>query len=233
MEKGIFNGKNKAITFSFDDGNLDDIPLVEILNKYSLKGTFNLSSGLLTENAPWNFKGIKQIKHINYCDYDGLYEGHEIAGHSYNHPDLTKLNRADIVNQIKLDKKILDFLFKTNIEGFAYPMGTFNDEIGEVLKEIGIKYGRTTISTYDFKLPENSIFWNPTCRFIDERLEDLAEEFFKSENENAVFYIWGHSYELLSDEDYERFENFCKMISGRDDIAYMTNIEIINCIENK
>lgn len=232
MGKGIFNGKFKAITFSFDDGNLDDIPLVEIMNKYGLKGTFNLSSGLLTQNTPWNFKG-KEIRHINYYDYNGLYQGHEIAGHSYTHPDLTKLNHADIVNQINLDKKLLEFLYDCKIEGFAYPMGTFNDEMGGVLKENGIKYGRTIVSTYDFKLPENPIFWNPTCRFIDEKIEDLAEQFINIKDENAVFYIWGHSYELLTEDDYKRFENLCKMISGKDDIAYMTNIEIINSIENQ
>lgn len=37
--------KIKAVSFSFDDGNIDDIRLVEILNKYGLKATFNLNSG--------------------------------------------------------------------------------------------------------------------------------------------------------------------------------------------
>ena len=36
----MWNGKKKAITFSFDDGVAQDIRLVEILNKYNLKGTF-------------------------------------------------------------------------------------------------------------------------------------------------------------------------------------------------
>ena len=45
MEKPVFNGKYKALTFSFDDGNFDDIRLIKIMNKYGLKGTFNLNSG--------------------------------------------------------------------------------------------------------------------------------------------------------------------------------------------
>ena len=43
----MYNGKNKAITFSYDDGLTQDIRLIEIFNKYNLKGTFNLNSGLL------------------------------------------------------------------------------------------------------------------------------------------------------------------------------------------
>ena len=232
MESGIFDGKRKALTFSFDDGNLDDKPLIAILNKYGLKGTFNLNSGLLTQNVPWNYKGLKQIRHFNYCDINGLYRGHEIAAHSYTHPDLTKLSYSDTVNQIMLDKKLLEFLFNCKIQGFAYPLGTFNDEIGDILLKNGIKYGRTTIPTYCFDLPENPIFWNPTCHFTDEAVESLAHEFINCEADNAVFYIWGHSYELLTDEDFERFENLCKLLSGRDDIAYYTNIQVIDSIKD-
>ena len=106
MGDKLFGGKNKALTFSFDDGNLDDKALVEILNKYGFKSTFNINSGLLTENTPWNFKGIKQVKHINYLEFGDIYNGHEIAAHSYTHPDLIKLNHKDIVNQITIDKVI-------------------------------------------------------------------------------------------------------------------------------
>lgn len=231
MNKPIFNGKFKAITFSFDDGNLDDKPLVEIMNKYGIKGTFNLNSGLLTENTPWNFKGLKQVRHINFCDYDGLYDGHEIAAHSYTHPDLTKLSRNDIFNQIALDKKLLEFLFSRKIEGFAYPMGTYNEEIGDVLAENGILYGRTVKPTYNFELPKQPLFWHPTCHFLDERVEELAKEFAAIKDQTAVLYIWGHSYELIEDKDYERFENLCKFLSGIEDAELLTNIEIIKAID--
>ena len=43
----MFNGKMKAITFSHDDGVLQDERLIGIFNKYGLKGTFNINSELL------------------------------------------------------------------------------------------------------------------------------------------------------------------------------------------
>ena len=227
---GVFNGKFKAITFSFDDGNLEDKLLLEVMNKYGLKGTFNLNSGLLNENGGWNFKNLKTVKHMNYYDIGDLYNGHEIAGHSYNHPSLTDLNRNDITNQIKLDKMLLEYMFNQKIEGFAYPMGTFNEVVGEVLKENGLKYGRTTVATHNFALPEDPIFWHPTCHFMDKDIETMANEFLASNDENAVFYIWGHSYELLTDEDWAKFEKLCEMLGGREDIAYLTNIEVINAL---
>ena len=41
-------GKFKALTFSYDDGNVADRRLVEIFNRYGMKGTFNLCSFHLT-----------------------------------------------------------------------------------------------------------------------------------------------------------------------------------------
>ena len=43
----MWNGKKKALTFSFDDGVTQDIRLIEILDKYGLKCTFNLNSEFL------------------------------------------------------------------------------------------------------------------------------------------------------------------------------------------
>ena len=45
------SGKNKAITFSYDDGVTQDIRLIELLNKYDLKCTFNLNSELLGKGS--------------------------------------------------------------------------------------------------------------------------------------------------------------------------------------
>ena len=42
----MWNGKNKAITFSFDDGVTQDKRLVEMLDKYGLKATFNINRQL-------------------------------------------------------------------------------------------------------------------------------------------------------------------------------------------
>ena len=40
-------GKTRALTFSYDDGVLQDRRLVGILNDHGLKGTFNIGSGVL------------------------------------------------------------------------------------------------------------------------------------------------------------------------------------------
>ena len=40
-------GKIKALTFSYDDGVRFDGKLIEIFNRYGMKGTFNLNAGTM------------------------------------------------------------------------------------------------------------------------------------------------------------------------------------------
>ena len=49
------------MSFSFDDGNEDDIRIVQIMNNYGLKGTFNLNSGSLTKTLNWKYAGVKEV----------------------------------------------------------------------------------------------------------------------------------------------------------------------------
>ena len=46
-----------------------------------------------------------------------------------------------------------------------------------------------------------------------------------------MMYVWGHSYEFERDNNWELIENFCKMMSDKDDIWYATNIEIVDYFE--
>ena len=106
------NGLTKAITFSFDDGNIDDIRLIEILKKYGLKATFNLNSGSLTECSHWNYCNIKEVKHINFFDNIGLYDGFEVAAHTYTHPHLENCDDATAYNEIKMDLKLCSYHYQ-------------------------------------------------------------------------------------------------------------------------
>ena len=42
----MWNGKKKAVTFSYDDVVTQDRRLMEMMNTYVVKGTFNLNSGM-------------------------------------------------------------------------------------------------------------------------------------------------------------------------------------------
>lgn len=115
------------------------------------------------------------------------------------------------------------------VRGMAYPFGTYNNLVLEILKGLGIEYSRTVKQHENFSLPENFLEWHPTCHHINPKLMDIATRFVGEDFGNlSLFYVWGHSYEFDLMENWELIEEFSKLIGDRSDIWYATNIEIVD-----
>ena len=55
-----------------------------------------------------------------------------------------------------------------------------------------------------------------------------AEKFLKLDaTEPSVLYIWGHAYELDAYQAWAWFEELCKLLSGKNDVFYGTNREVL------
>ena len=232
----MWNGKKKAITFSYDDGVTQDIRLIELFHKYNLKATFNLNSELLGHKNELIREGVC-ISHnkINPEDVRKVYEGHEVAVHTLTHPRLPDISDdAEIIRQVEEDRNNLSDLVGYEVIGMAYPCGGVNndDRTASLIKEnTGVRYARTITSTFDFDLQENLYRFNPSCYHHGDwaRLNEIAEKFLASEcDEPQILYIWGHAYEFdIYPERWALFEEFLKKISGREDIFYGTNKEVL------
>lgn len=227
-----FNGKKKAITFSYDDGVTQDIRLIELFDKYGLKCTFNLNSGKLGMPGELLREG-EHVRHdkISAEKIKGVYEGHEVATHGVTHPYLTRLTDDEIVREIEDDRIRLSELVGYDVVGHAYPMGDCDERVARVLCErTGVKYARTVVSTYNFDIQSGLYLFNPSVyhhREMDEMFR-LGEEFLNLKtDEPKLFYVWGHAYEFDIHNDWKRFEEFLEMISGRSDIFYGTNKECL------
>ena len=95
----MWNNKLKALTFSFDDGVIQDIKTIEILNKYGLKSTFNLNSGILSKTVVHS-NGLS-FERVQKNDVKTIYDRHEVAVHTINHPNLTGLSKEEIIYQVE------------------------------------------------------------------------------------------------------------------------------------
>ena len=226
--------KKKAITFSYDDGVVQDIRLIELLNKYGLKCTFNLNSELLSKKGMLIREG-KRIAHykIHTEDVKHIYEGHEVAVHTLTHPNLTQCDDKEIIRQVEADRLNLSELVEYEVVGMAYPCGGVNNDdrgAGIIKKNTGVKYSRTITTNNCFDLQENLYRFNPTAYHLDfEKMMQLGREFVEFQpKEPKVFYIWGHSYEMDYGADYwVKLEKFFKLISNKEDIFYGTNKEVL------
>lgn len=226
--KAFPGNRYKALTFSFDDGVFNDIRFSLLLKKYGMKATFNINSGKMTSMDQWIYKDTI-VKHLTYEEMVIAYEGHEIASHSLTHPFPDRMNEKEYQNEVFLDIHNIESLFNRHVVGFAYPYGTVTETGLKVLKNNGIKYARAVGETFNFDIPNDLLSYKGTCHFKNSNLFDLANEFINLKTqEKKVFFIWGHTYEFVCEDDWDRFEKFLKLMKEHeDDIYFGTNQEVL------
>ncbi len=223
----MWNGKMKAVTLSYDDGITQDIRLIELLDRYGLRATFNLNPGRQYETDTFVKSGIV-VRHLNMQELPKVYAGHEVAGHTYTHAHLEQLPEDEIRSEISQCRDQLQQLFGRKLTGMAYPFGTYDDRVVRIAKEEGIRYSRTCIQTEEFAFPNDLLLLTTTCRHANTMLLDLARRFAQSKPDTPqLFYLWGHSYEFDEFNNWSLMEEFCRIISGHDDIYYGTNSETL------
>ena len=231
----MFNGKMKALTFSYDDGVTQDKRLIEMFNKYDLKCTFNLNSELLGKPGALNMAG-KKVDHnkVNPEEVRALYAGHEVAVHTLTHPLLPMIeDDGEIIRQVEQDRLNLSELCGYEVIGMAYPCGGQNhdDRVADIIRNnTGVKYSRTILSNNSFDLQTDLHKFNPTMHHMAgiDKLIEMGKKFLEMETDKPqIFYVWGHSYEFDFAENWDAFEEFCKMMAGHSDIFYGTNKEVL------
>ena len=125
------------VALTFDDGPSKHTDrLLDIFAQYGGKGTFFLIGNII-DNRPDTARRITQ-------------EGHEIAGHSWDHRQMTKLTQDVITDQITHTRaKILEV---TGVDTTLLrpPYGSYNETVQKVCTELGIVMVNWCVDTLDW-----------------------------------------------------------------------------------
>ena len=232
-------GKAKAVTFSYDDGVVQDKRLAEIFDKYGLKATFNFN--------------CERARKFNYSKEEiqeyFLSKGHEIAVHGAHHRANGHTRTIEGIKEVLECRLDLEERCDAIIRGMAYPdtginlMGNFGtyEQIKNYLTELDIAYARTLGGDNDsFMLPQDFHAWMPTAHhknpqimeYVDKFLSlDISDKMYYARRVPRLLYIWGHSYEFDKDNNWELMEEICSKLSHNDEIWYATNIEIYDYVQ--
>jgi hypothetical protein len=203
----------KALTMSYDDGIIEDRRLVEIFNRYGIKGTFHLNSGLLGNGR------------VNPGEVATLYHGHEVSCHGCIHASLDRLSHEQIVREMWEDRKALEKLTGYPVRGMSYAYGQYNRQIIGILQSLGFVYARNVASTQRYNLPGDFMAWEPTCHHKHD-LDIKLKAFKQTGMPLSLMYVWGHSSEFKRDSNWGLIENFCAGAAGDETVWYASNIEI-------
>ena len=230
------SGKLKAVTFSYDDGTTQDIQLIELLNKYNLKCTFNLNSDKLGTNRILSRNNGQRFAfyRLHADDIPSVYEGHEIAAHTLTHARLPELDDAEVIRQVEQDRLQLSELAGYEVVGMAYSCGGLNhdDRVVRLIQEnTGVKYARTGKLTDSFDPQADLLRFKPNLSHISdmERTTRLVRQFLDMKpNKPQILYIYGHAFELdLMPDNWVKLDTLFASLSNRDDIFYGTNREVL------
>ncbi len=233
-------GKDRAVTFSYDDARYADKRLAEIFDKYGMKCTFNVNADELRPGDNFSVSEMKEIF---------LDKGHEIAAHGAFHRANGKVRTIEGIRDVLDCRLELEKKLGMIIKGFAYPdsgitayeNGASYPKIKNYLTELDIAYARTLGDDNNgFRLPEDWHCWMPTAHhdnpdimnYIDQFISLNIESAYEAHKEARLFYIWGHSYEFDDNNNWEHIENICaKFAEEADKIWFATNMEIYNYVE--
>ena len=215
----------KSAVFNYDDGIASDAQLVELLDKYEAKATFNLVSGRLYNNM--ESAAVK----AGYTDseedvyayaknmYAGKYGNHEISTHTVAHKP-SHLDPGEVGSDSKGNKlegastedEIADIqncpiqvrewfgLEDDEVIGLAWPNGNGHSrsdyaQLEEAMIEVGLKYARHDANG-TFELPEDWFSWHATAHHP--KAAPYVDSFIALPNSGDMkcLFIWGHTYEF-------------------------------------
>ncbi len=243
----------KYVSFSFDDGLEQDKKIIEILKEHGLRGaTFNLNAGLMGQK-----RAMAHIGDIGFADKENLkllnkpgklikyapafripadeiaqvYKGFEVASHGYCHENMKKLSPEAVRESVSKDIQALQALTGQAVTGFAYPFGAASDAAVEELKKLGIRYARTTSPGKGCSMPEDPMRLAPNRWLAQKDVPEALEAFLKAPvtQDDQLFYLWGHGYELdfgTKNCNWDRFKRICGRIAQAQDVICCTGAEL-------
>lgn len=218
-------GKAKAFVLSYDDGVEEDIEFINLIEKYNLKGSFNLNFGLMENHFEWKHPSGKTIKRLSLQTATQLYKNHEVASHTMTHPDLENLKENEILLEMGRDKENLEILFERKIKGFALPFSFYSPLIKECVKKTGFEYGRISEESLSFDPGTDCFAWKPGIFHLNDKVEAFVNSFLETDKELSLCTIAGHSYDLEVENKWGLLENIFKKINDNENILSMTMAE--------
>jgi peptidoglycan/xylan/chitin deacetylase (PgdA/CDA1 family) len=222
------------VTTSWDDGHKLDLKLAKLLEKYNIKGTFYVSPFYLKDRLT-----EKEIKELS--------EYHEIGAHTFTHRDLTSISINEAEKEIRDSKIYLERVLGHEVNMFCYPKGKYNQKIKELVKKNGF-LGARTCNFGNFDFPKDPYEWRITLHasngsplmtlkiWIQSKISVrslldwecrarlLFDQFLES---GGIYHLWGHSWEINRNNEWDKLERVLQYISFREGIKYETNFDVI------
>ncbi len=235
-------GTLKIVTTSWDDGDLRDLRIAEMLRDHGMSGTF------YTPIEPFNGNPSLTAHHMR----DMTAEGFEIGGHGVQHEIMSQIPIAKAREVVRSCKATLEDTLGGKVRMFCYPRGKYTARVAEELQEAGYEAARTvrllaTDTNYGmYDLPTSiQVYPHTRSEYLRNvlksrragRLYDymtrlnfedgwtgLGNKLFdRVLDQGGVWHLWGHSWEIDQLGLWDELREMLSYVSRRKDVLYLNN----------
>lgn len=202
------------LSASWDDGATTDFKMAELMQKYHIPTIFYWPSKIGQHK---NMGRAKSFLTIPECIE--LSKSFEIGSHSMTHQFMNKMNIAMISNEISESRKFWQDTVSQPIYSFAYPKNSLSNLTKALVKGAGYANARTT--TIGYLNPGDDLFSiNCTINVGNNRLEYdgkswflFFEEMLPKIQADSVFHIFGNSWEIDENNEWDQLETMIRKLS--------------------
>jgi len=174
----------------------------------------------------------------------------DIGAHTMTHPRLPQVPDEEADIEIKDSRAYLQYVAEQPVESFCYPRGEYLPKHVSMVERAGFAYARTTdrhvfterplltaattLHCYDHwsDIGKVAAFagFNPLTSLKFYRHWDVLAlaMFERILAEGGVFHLWGHSWELEKNGDWERLEQVLRALAGHPQVQYVSNSELLH-----
>lgn len=214
----------KIFLLSFDDGTVWDKRFVELLNKYGVKATFNLNTGL--EDFIWYYEDRFPVRRQHLSETVEQYRGHEVASHTLTHPWLNTLSPPQLRREVEEDCAALKEIFGLQEIGFGVPFTACEEREISIIRKF-VRYIRLSEFSDSFALPEDPYHIPIHGLYNDPDIREKIARFAENDLPVSVFVLAGHSYEFETLGHWEYMEELLQYIRSFC-FENMTIMEFVN-----
>lgn len=205
------------VVASFDDATKEDLILAEMMKSHGIPTIFYFPAKPLEVNEPHGRVSLTPEERQQVA------KDHEIGSHTVTHPLLTRVDDNTVWHEIYDSRLALQEEFGQEITAFCYPRGYANPLIQCMVKESLYTHARgVTVGYLDES--ENPFYEQTTVHVGCDRKEyagrnwyEFAQDMIQQADDNSVFHLWGHSWELAKDvHNFDLLGKLCyQLTKGR------------------
>lgn len=197
-------GKTISLGINCAWDNADIPELLKILDEAGVKATFFVV-GQWCDKYPESVKAIQEA-------------GHEIGNHSDRHKDMTKLDRAGIVQEIESASDKVEKITGTRPKLFRAPSGAYNDLVVETARGLGYEVIQWDCDSIDWK----GYTADEICNKVEKKASPGSITLFHSGAKHTaealprvIAYLKGEGYTILPVSEMIYWDDYEIDVQGR------------------